>query len=104
MARVPLLIIDVFGLKPLRPPANEDLLDLIAERYETTATIATRSLDYPEWDQAFPSNKLQAAATLDRLRHNAYCLTLEGPSFRAPKLAPTARQPRVAKPVKSSQE
>ena len=104
LARVPLLIIDDFGLKPLRPPADEDLHDLIAERYETTATIVTSNLDYPEWDQAFPSNKLLAAATLDRLRHNAYCLTLDGPSFRAPKLAPTARQPRVAKPAKSSQD
>ena len=104
LARVPLLIIDDFGLKPLRPPADEDLHDLIAERYETTATIVTSNLDYPEWDQAFPSNKLLAAATLDRLRHNAYCLTLDGPSFRAPKLAPTTRKPRVAKPAKSSQD
>ena len=34
LARVPLLIIDDFGLKPLRAPADEDLHDLIAERYE----------------------------------------------------------------------
>jgi hypothetical protein len=32
LARVPLLIIDDSGLKPLRPPADEDLHDLIAER------------------------------------------------------------------------
>jgi DNA replication protein DnaC len=31
---VPVLIIDDFGLKPLRAPADEDLHDLIAERYE----------------------------------------------------------------------
>ncbi len=34
LARVPLLVIDDFGLKPLRPPADEDLHDLIAERYD----------------------------------------------------------------------
>lgn len=42
LARVPLLIVDDFGLKPLRPPADEDLHDLIAERYETAATIVMK--------------------------------------------------------------
>ena len=51
MARVGLLIIDDFGLKPLRPPADEDLHELIAERYETASTIVTSNLDLPEWDQ-----------------------------------------------------
>jgi len=103
LARVPLLIIDDFGLKPLRPPAAEDLHDLIAERYETAATIVTSNLDFPEWDQAFPANRLLAAATLDRLRHNAHCLTLDGQSFRAPKLAPLTRPGRLAKTAKSKQ-
>ena len=39
LARVPLLIMDDFGLKPLRSPQDEDFHDLIAERYEQTATI-----------------------------------------------------------------
>ena len=56
LAKVPLLIIDDFGLKPLRSPADEDLHDLIAERYEQAATIVTSNLDFPEWDQAFPAN------------------------------------------------
>lgn len=102
LARVPLLIIDDFGLKPLRPPADEDLHDLIAERYERCATVVTSNLDYPEWDQAFPANRLLASATLDRLRHNAYCLTLEGASFRAPRQAPTATKTGLAKGSKNS--
>jgi DNA replication protein DnaC len=61
LARVPVLIIDDFGLKPLRAPADEDLHDLIAERYERTATIVTSNLDFTEWDQAFPGNRLLAA-------------------------------------------
>jgi DNA replication protein DnaC len=89
LARVPLLRIDDFGLKPLRPPADEDLHDLIAERYERAATLVTSNLDFDEWDQAFPANRLLASATLDRLRHNAYCLVLEGQSYRGPKLAPS---------------
>lgn len=106
LARVPLLIIDDFGLKPLRTPADEDLHDLIAERYEQAATIITSNLDFSEWDQAFPANRLLASATLDRMRHNAYCLVLDGQSYRAPKLAPPAApsaKPReLANPTKSS--
>ncbi len=102
LARVPLLIIDDFGLKPLRPPADEDLHDLIAERYETAATVVTSNLDFTEWDQAFPANRLLAAATLDRLRHNAYCLVLEGISYRAPKLPPATDKTKVANTAKTT--
>jgi len=83
-ARVPLLIIDDFGLKPLRAPQDEDLHDLVAERYEQGATVITSNLDFEEWGDAFP-NRLLGAATLDRLRHGAYRLTLEGESYRAPR-------------------
>lgn len=103
LARVPLLIIDDFGLKPLRPPADEDLHDLIAERYEQVATVVTSNLDFAEWDQAFPANRLLASATLDRLRHNAYCLVLDGESFRAPRLGPGAAPGKVANGAKNPQ-
>ena len=69
-ARVPLLIIDDFGLKPLRAPQDEDLHDLVAERYEQGATLITSNLDFDEWGDAFP-NRLLGAATLDRLRNGA---------------------------------
>ena len=84
LAKVPLLVIDDFGLKPLKSPHDEDLHDLIDERYERSATIITSNLDYSEWGDAFP-NKLLGAATLDRLRHNAYRLILDGDSYRAPR-------------------
>lgn len=102
LARVPLLIIDDFGLKPLRSPADEDLHDLIAERYERTATIVTSNLDFPEWDQAFPANRLLASATLDRLRHNAYCLVLDGQSYRSPRALPNSRSTTPPKTAKST--
>ena len=102
LARVPLLIIDDFGLKPMRPPADEDLHDLIAERYEQAATVVTSNLDFAEWDQAFPANRLLASATLDRLRHNAYCLTLDGASYRAPRQTPQPAKGKVAGNTKSA--
>jgi DNA replication protein DnaC len=100
LARVPLLIIDDFGLKPPRAPADEDLHDLIAERYEQTATIVTSNLDFTEWDQAFPANSLLASASMDRLRHNAYCLVLDGQSCRAPKQIAAATKSAPQKPSK----
>ncbi len=102
LARLPLLVIDDFGLKPLHPPADEDLHDLIAERYETASTIVTSNLDFTEWDQAFPANRLLASATLDRLRHNAYCLVLDGQSYRTPKLPPTTTKAKVANTPKTT--
>jgi DNA replication protein DnaC len=102
LARIPLLIIDDFGLKPLRPPADEDLHDLIAERYEQASTVVTSNLDFNEWDQAFPNNRLLASATVDRLRHNAYCLVLDGPSGRNPKVAPPAAKVALANTAKSA--
>ena len=104
LSRIPVLIIDDFGLKPLRSPADEDLHELIAERYERTATIITSNLDFSEWDQAFPSNPLLASATLDRLRHNAYCLTLDGQSYRTPRQMATteATKTKHAAPQKEA--
>lgn len=81
LSKVALLIIDDFGLRPLRSPQDEDFHQLISERYERAATIVTSNLDFSEWGSAFP-NQLLAAATLDRLRHNAHRIVLEGASFR----------------------
>jgi DNA replication protein DnaC len=103
LARVSLLIIDDFGLKPLRPPADEDLHELMAERYESASTIVTSNLDLTEWDQAFPANKLLASATLDRMCHNAYCLVLDGKSYRAPRQLSSVIRSRLANEAKTVQ-
>ena len=84
LSQVDLLIVDDFGLKPLGSPADEDFHDLIAERYERKATVITSNLDFDEWGDAFP-NKLLGAAALDRLKHSAYRLILDGESYRKPK-------------------
>lgn len=100
LVRVPVLIIDDFALKPLRSPADEDLHDLIAERYERASTVITSNLALNEWGEAFP-NRLLGAATIDRLRHDAHCLTLEGESYRAPRPTPGTAKSSVAKPSKN---
>jgi DNA replication protein DnaC len=84
LAQIDLLIIDDFGLKPLDPKAAEDLHELVSERYEQRPTIVTSNLDFGEWGEAF-SNKLLGSATLDRLRHGAYRVVLDGASYRSPR-------------------
>lgn len=81
-AKIALLIIDDFGLKPLRHPEDEDIHALIDERSETAATVFTSNLDLPEWQDAF-SNKLLGVASVDRIRHNAYQLILKGKGYRS---------------------
>ena len=103
LARVDLLIIDDFGLKPLRSPQDEDFHDLIAERYERTATLLTSNLDLSEWGDAFPGNRMLGAATLDRLRHGAYRVVLDGDSYRAPRPLPEPQKPPVARGSKTAQ-
>lgn len=101
LARVPLLIIDDLGLKPLRNPHDEDLHDLIAERHERAATLVTSNLDFPEWGEAFP-NRLLGAATIDRLGHGAYRLVLDGKSYRTPKNYPQTTKNEVEKKSKNA--
>jgi len=100
LIRLPLLIIDDFGLKPFKSGQDEDFHDLIAERYERTATIITSNLDFAEWGDAFP-NKLLGASTLDRLRHGAYRLVMDGKSYRKPRpLKKPAKDKLVIDPKK----
>ncbi len=101
LAKTPLLIIDDFGLKPLRPPQDEDFHDLVAERYERAAIIVTSNLDFAEWGEAFP-NRLLGAATLDRLRHGAYRVVLDGQSYRSPRPAPKGAKSTIEKGPKKA--
>jgi len=101
LSRVPVLIIDDFGLKPLAPPQDEDFHELVSERYERAATVVTSNLAFEEWGTAFP-NRLLGAATLDRLRHAAYCVVLDGDSYRAPKPKERPRKPTPAKEAKTA--
>ncbi|MCI0407156.1 MAG: IS21-like element helper ATPase IstB [Acidobacteria bacterium] len=80
--RPDLLILDDFGLKPLHPPAPEDLYEVINERYERGSLIVTSNRAFSEWPELF-ANPLLASAALDRLAHNAHHVVITGDSFRA---------------------
>lgn len=80
--RPDLLVLDDFGLKPLRPPAPEDLYDIIHERYERGSILLTSNRPPEEWPELF-GDPLLASAGLDRLTHEAHVLLITGTSFRA---------------------
>ena len=77
-----LLVLDDFGLKPLRPPGPEDLYDVINERYERASIMITSNRAPSEWPDLF-DDPLLASAGLDRLADNAFTLVITGSSFRA---------------------
>jgi len=80
--RPDLLVLDDFGLKPLHPPAPEDLYDVINERYERGSIMLTSNRAVEEWPDLF-GEPLLASAGLDRLTHQAHLIVITGASFRA---------------------
>jgi DNA replication protein DnaC len=90
--RPEVLILDDFGLKPLRSPGPEDLYDVIAERYERGSLILTSNRAPSEWPELF-GNPLLASAGLDRLAHRAETVVIQGRSFRAASTAANVPQP-----------
>lgn len=84
LLRPDLLILDDFGLKPLTTPTDEDFYEIVCERYERGSILITSNLDFGEWGAVFP-NPVIGAATVDRLRHQAHRLIVEGDSYRRPR-------------------
>jgi len=79
--KIPLLILDDFGLQTLNEPQQTDLYQLIAERYEKSSTIITSNRDFDEWPSIF-INPLLGSAALDRLVHKGIQIIIEGNSYR----------------------
>lgn len=81
LAKVDLLLIDDFGITPLTDQAKRDLLEILDDRYDRSATIITSQLEVKQW-HAYIDDPTLADAILDRLVHNAYHLDLSGDSVR----------------------
>jgi len=77
----PLLILDDFGLQTLEEEQQEDLYEVICQRYEKRPLIITSNRDMSEWTGIF-SNALIATAALDRLVHRGIEISIEGNSYR----------------------
>ncbi len=81
VVKTPLLILDDFGLQVLDESQQEDLYQVIAQRYEKNSTIITSNRNFDEWPSIF-INPLIGTAALDRLVHKGIQLIIEGNSYR----------------------
>lgn len=97
--RTPLLILDDFGLKTLDQHQQEDLYEIICERYEKAAMIITSNRDFNEWPGVF-TNPLMASAAMDRLVHRAVKIVIDGKSYRMDNFTKRTRDLTEKKSVK----
>jgi DNA replication protein DnaC len=81
LARVDLLILDDFALKPLDATQTNDFYELVVERHRKASTILTSNREPVEW-LSLMSDALLAQSAVDRLTSGAHTLVIEGPSYR----------------------
>lgn len=81
IARIDVLILDDWGLTPMRPDDRRDLNEILEDRYGSRSTIVTSQLLVNQWHD-YLGEPMVADAILDRLLHNAHRLVLKGPSRR----------------------
>ena len=89
LGAVKLLILDDWGLEPLGPEQQRDLLELAEDRYGRGATLITSQVPVDRWHDLI-GNPTLADATLDRLVHNAHRIQLRGDSLRRKRAATAA--------------
>lgn len=81
LTRTALLIIDEVGYLPLERGGAHLFFQLINARYEKGAIILTSNRGFAEWGEIF-SDRVIAAALLDRLLHHAVVVQIDGNSYR----------------------
>lgn len=81
LKKVKLLILDDFGVSPLKATEARDLLEIVEDRTNLSSLIITSQLPLKEW-HGYLHNPTIADAILDRVVHNAYKIELEGESQR----------------------
>lgn len=81
LAKVQLLIIDDWGLEPLKAAQRNDLMEIMDDRHGSSSTLMISQLPTDQWYNCIGDNTL-ADAILDRLMHNAHRLPLKGESMR----------------------
>ncbi|RZL17939.1 MAG: ATP-binding protein [Pedobacter sp.] len=84
IAKTPLLIIDDFGLQPLKHDMRLTLLQILEDRFAKGSTIVTSQLPVNKWYEYINEPTL-ADAICDRLTSNAHKIELKGESLRKKK-------------------
>jgi DNA replication protein DnaC len=80
-ARADVLVIDDWGLAPIKDQERRDLLEVMEDRYGARSTIMTSQLPTTKWHD-YLGDPTMADAICDRLLHNSHRIALKGPSRR----------------------
>jgi DNA replication protein DnaC len=92
-SRLNLLVIDELGYMPVSKEQANLLFRLVSMRYEKGSIIITSNYNFNEWGEVF-SDRVVAAAIIDRLVHHARIFYINGASYRLKgKLKPANSQP-----------
>ena len=81
LSKLDMLILDDWGLEPLKAAQRNDLMEIMDDRHGSTSTVIISQLPTDQWYQSIGDNTL-ADAILDRLMHNAHRIKLKGESMR----------------------
>jgi DNA replication protein DnaC len=77
LKRINLLILDDFGVSPLKAAEARDLLEIVEDRVNQSSLIVTSQLAIKDW-HGYLHNATIADAILDRIVHNAYKIEFKG--------------------------
>jgi DNA replication protein DnaC len=81
LAKIDVLVLDDWGLAPLKDQERRDLLEILEDRHGLRSTIITSQLPVGKWHDHLGDPTI-ADAVLDRVVHNAHRIVLKGPSRR----------------------
>ena len=80
-SKVDVLVLDDFGMAPLKDAERRDLLEMCDDRYQRRSTILTSQVPVAHWHEQI-GDATVADSILDRLVHNAFRIELNGESMR----------------------
>lgn len=83
LGKIDVLVLDDWGIAPLRDQERRDVLEILEDRHGSRSTIVTSQLPVEKWHD-YLADPTIADALLDRVVHNAHRLKLKGPSRRKP--------------------
>lgn len=83
LAKVDVLVLDDWGIAPLRDQERRDMLEIVEDRHGARATIITSQLPVENWHD-YVGDPTIADALLDRVVHTAHRIKLKGPTRRKP--------------------
>lgn len=81
LSKFKLLLLDDFGVTPLKADEINDIFEIIEQRVFNGSVIITAQLPIENW-HAYLGNDTVADAVMDRLIHTSHKIELEGPSMR----------------------